>query len=95
MNSLQRLQTTYLDVVLLHDVEFISSPVYPIPYCGDFEKALSDPRIRSDWGLDLDKPPRSWGTGDDKVLAAIKELQKMKEEGLIRAVGMSGLSPFF
>lgn len=89
MRSLRRLNTTYLDTVLLHDVEFVASPVWPIPYCGDFERALTDVTARNEWGLDPDKPPRAWGSGDDTILAAVKELQKMKEEGLIRAVGIS------
>lgn len=90
MRSLARLQTSYLDVVLLHDVEFVASPVWPIPYCGDHERALSDPRVGAEWGLDFTKPARPWGSGDDSILAAIHELQKMNEEGLVRAVGFSG-----
>lgn len=90
MRSLRRLGTTYLDVVLLHDVEFVASPVWPIPYCGDFERALTDKTARNEWGLDPEKAPRAWGTGDDTILAAVRELQKMKEEELIKAVGISG-----
>lgn len=90
MRSLRRLNTTYLDIVLLHDVEFVASPVYPIPYSGDYKKALTDPTTRAEWGLDPDKAPRAWGRGDDTVMAAIRELQKMKEEGIVRAVGISG-----
>ncbi|KAG8829180.1 hypothetical protein FRC18_009479 [Serendipita sp. 400] len=90
MRSLKRIGTSYLDFVLLHDIEFVASPVWPIPYCGDFERALVDPRTRGEWGLDWEKPARPWGKGDDTILAAINELQKMKEEGLVRAVGISG-----
>jgi D-arabinose 1-dehydrogenase len=90
MRSLRRLSTTYLDVVLLHDIEHVASPVWPIPYCGDFERALTDKTVRNEWGLDPEKLPRAWGTGDDTILAAVRELQKMKEEGLIKAVGISG-----
>jgi len=89
MRSLDRLHTSYLDVVLLHDIEFVASPVWPIPYCGDYEKALSDPNTRAEWGLSLDKPARPWGRGDDTLLDAIKELQKMKQEGIVREVGIS------
>jgi D-arabinose 1-dehydrogenase len=89
MRSLRRLNTSYLDVVLLHDIEFVSSPVWPIPYCGDYEKALSEPSTRADWGLSSDKAPRAWGRGDDTVLDAIRELQKMKKEGIVREVGIS------
>lgn len=90
MRSLERLKTSYLDVVLLHDIESVTSPVWPIPYCGDYEKALSDPTTRAEWGLSSDKTPRAWGRGDDTVLDAIRELQKMKHEGFIRHVGISG-----
>lgn len=90
LRSLNLLGVTYLDAVMLHDIEFVASPVWPIPYCGDFERAITDTATRLEWGLDPAKPPRAWGRGDDKVLAAIEELQKMKEEGLIRAVGISG-----
>ena len=38
----------------------------------------------------LTHPTTAWGSGDDKILAAIHELQKMNEEGLVRAVGLSG-----
>jgi aryl-alcohol dehydrogenase-like predicted oxidoreductase len=93
LRSLKLLGVTYLDVVLLHDIEHVASPVWPIPYCGDFERALIDPTARGEWGINPNKTPRPWGSGDDKVLAAIEELQKMKEEGLIRAVGISGRYP--
>lgn len=96
MRSMQRLGTTYLDVVLLHDVEFVASPVWPIPYCGDFGHVLNDATSRVDWGIALEKAPKAWGRGDDAVLGAIQELQKMKQEGFIKAVGISGqyLSPY-
>jgi len=91
MRSLQRLNTTYLDAVFLHDVEFIASPVWPIPYCGDFERVLNDKEGRADWGLLPGKEGKAWGTGDETILAAVRELFKMKSEGLIRAVGISGM----
>lgn len=91
MRSLQRLNTTYLDVVFLHDIEFIASPVWPIPYCGDFERVLNDKEGRADWGLLPGKEGKAWGTGDETILTAVRELFKMKSEGLIRAIGMSGV----
>ncbi len=90
MRSLQRLNSTYLDVVFLHDVEFIASPVWPIPYCGDFERVLNDKEGRADWGLLPGKEGKAWGAGDETILAAVRELFKMKSEGLIRAIGISG-----
>lgn len=92
MRSLQRLNSTYLDVVFLHDVEFIASPVWPIPYCGDFERALNDKEGRADWGLLPGKEGKAWGAGDESILAAIRELFKMKSEGIIRAIGISGMN---
>jgi D-arabinose 1-dehydrogenase len=91
MRSLQRLNTAYLDVVFLHDVEFIASPVWPIPYCGDFERVLNDKEGRVDWGLLPGKEGKAWGTGDETILAAVRELFKLKSEGLIQAVGISGM----
>jgi D-arabinose 1-dehydrogenase len=91
MRSLQRLNTAYLDVVFLHDIEYIASPVWPIPYCGDFERVLNDKEGRADWGLLPGKEGKAWGTGDETILTAVRELFKMKAEGLIRAVGISGM----
>ena len=92
MRSLQRLNSTYLDVVFLHDVEFIASPVWPIPYCGDFERVLNDKEGRADWGLLPGKEGKAWGAGDETILAAVRELFQMKSEGLIRAIGISGMN---
>ncbi|KAI1497929.1 L-galactose dehydrogenase [Biscogniauxia marginata] len=49
--SLERLRTPYLDLVYMHDVEFVSPP---------------------------------------EVLAAVRELQRLRDEGVIRYVGISG-----
>lgn len=51
MQSLQRFQTTYLDLVYMHDIEFVEV---------------------------------------DQVMGALKELRMLKNEGLIRAIGISG-----
>lgn len=51
MQSLQRFQTTYLDAVCMHDIEFV---------------------------------------GVDEVMEALKELRLLKNEGLVRAIGVSG-----
>ena len=51
MQSLQRFQTTYLDLVYMHDIEFVEV---------------------------------------DQVMGALKELRMLKNEGLIRAIGVSG-----
>ena len=51
MQSLQRFQTTYLDLVYMHDIEFVEV---------------------------------------DQVMGALKELRMLENEGLIRAIGVSG-----
>jgi diketogulonate reductase-like aldo/keto reductase len=33
-----------------------------------------------------------WGEGDQKVLDGFKELQKMKDEGLIKSIGITGMA---
>ena len=90
MRSLQRLGTPYLDLVLLHDVEFVASPMWPIPYSGDAARALDDKEGQADWGLLPDKGSKVWGSGDDTVLAAIRELFRMKAEGLVKNIGITG-----
>lgn len=91
MRSLDRLGTSYLDLVFLHDVEFVASPVFPIPYCGDPVRAIEEVDGQTDWGLVRSKAAKAWGSGDETILLAIQELFKMKEEGLIRGVGISGM----
>lgn len=51
LRSLQRLQTAYLDLVYMHDIEFVTI---------------------------------------DEVIEALKELQSLKNEGVIRNIGVSG-----
>ncbi|KAH8201460.1 hypothetical protein TruAng_004384 [Truncatella angustata] len=51
LRSLERLHTSYLDLVYMHDVEFVSA---------------------------------------DEVLGAVSELRRLRDEGLIRYVGISG-----
>ncbi|KAH7103026.1 Aldo/keto reductase [Auriculariales sp. MPI-PUGE-AT-0066] len=88
--SLKRLGTTYLDVVLLHDVEFVAEQIVP---AGEAARnhlgALSDSGA-SDWGLAPGGGATSHGPGDEKVVEAIRELYKLQAEGLTRAVGISG-----
>ncbi|KAG5418743.1 hypothetical protein I9W82_003461 [Candida metapsilosis] len=51
LRSLKRLQTTYLDLVYMHDIEFVTI---------------------------------------DEVIEALKELQSLKDEGVVRNIGVSG-----
>src|SRR6202000_3413739 len=38
----------------------------------------------------MGKKAKFWGEGDRKVLEAYGELKKMREEGLVKKIGMSG-----
>jgi len=85
--SLERLQTTYLDTVYLHDIEFVCNPVSP-KTTGNHALALAE--HGNAYGLDQEDEGRVWGVGDEQILKGIMELRRMKEEGLIRAIGISG-----
>lgn len=83
--SLRRLQTSYLDVVYLHDCEFLSSAPFPIP-AGDHVRALGpDASLYA-----LEEPYDPKGPGDAAVLAAFTELRKLQAEGKVRACGLAG-----
>lgn len=90
LRSLKRLDTTYLDVVYLHDVEFVSTRVRPTPNSGRHADVLQDPKLARDWGIGVGDEGKVWGDGDQNVLDALMELRRMKDEGLIRAIGISG-----
>ncbi|KAI0296068.1 Aldo/keto reductase family-domain-containing protein, partial [Multifurca ochricompacta] len=90
--SLIRLNTEYLDIVYLHDVEFVAPCVSPRVE-GNHESALGEEaaaygvapeQYYSDSGSSLSE-------GDERVLAAIESLRALQAEGLIRYVGISGL----
>lgn len=88
MRSLKRLGTDYLDVLLLHDVDFVGSPMSPFPLEGFHSKVFTE--AADDWGLIPGKEGKVWGTGDRRVVEAIGEMRKLKEEGLVKAIGISG-----
>ncbi|KAJ4000538.1 Aldo/keto reductase [Lentinula boryana] len=85
--SLQRLQTPYLDTVYLHDVEFVCTPVQG-KQTGDHASALTEDKAA--YGLEEGREGEIHGEGDQKVLDAFTELRKMKEEGLVRHIGITG-----
>jgi len=89
--SLERLNTEYLDVVYLHDVEFVASPVYPEDRSGNPQDALSS--SLETWGLDEVARRRTHGTGDQIILDAVAELSKLKKEGKVKAIGITGTPP--
>lgn len=57
---------------------------------GDHLKALEQPKR---WGLAEGDEGKIWGQGDGQVLEALREMFKMKNEGKIKAVGITG-QPF-
>ncbi|KAG5644923.1 hypothetical protein DXG03_007388 [Asterophora parasitica] len=85
--SLERLQTDYLDVVFLHDVEFVSTPVAPRT-TGNNLSALAEESAA--YGLADGEESKVWGEGDQKVLDAYAELRKLQEEGLVKHIGITG-----
>ncbi|MCO5565260.1 hypothetical protein L7F22_018933 [Adiantum nelumboides] len=95
--SLRRLNTTYLDSVVLHDVEFVCDDVGPSQKAGFAARdVVGDAEIRNQCGLcDVDQDDQSLtltvhGKGDEKILAAIRTLFELKEQGIVRNVGIGG-----
>ncbi|EIW62146.1 Aldo/keto reductase [Trametes versicolor FP-101664 SS1] len=84
--SLERLHTTYLDTVYLHDVEFVCTPVGP--RSGHHAAALAD--AAAEYGLAPGQGGTVWGAGDQAILDAVAELRKLQAEGVVKHVGISG-----
>jgi aryl-alcohol dehydrogenase-like predicted oxidoreductase len=101
--SLRRLRTPYLDVVYVHDVEFVASCVAPRAQ-GNHARALGDEAAA--YGLAEEEEEEGGGGGggkgargnvravgdDERVLEAISALRELQAEGLIRHVGICGPS---
>ena len=85
--SLKRLNTDYLDVVYLHDVEFVAEEVMP-RRSGDHLQALSSEAEL--YGLAEGQETKIRGDGDQRVLDAYHELQKLQSESIIRRIGITG-----
>ncbi|KAH7916708.1 Aldo/keto reductase family-domain-containing protein [Hygrophoropsis aurantiaca] len=85
--SLKRLHTSYLDVVYLHDVEFVAESKLG-KKSGNHLAALGTEKVA--YGLEEGSEGNILGEGDEAVLNAIAELRKLKQEGIIRNVGISG-----
>ncbi|KAG9034063.1 hypothetical protein FRB95_013832 [Tulasnella sp. JGI-2019a] len=90
LRSLARFGTDYLDVVYLHDIEFVSTIVRPQQGAGKHAEPLTNENLATEWGIAEGQEGKIWGPGDQTVLDALAELRKMKDEGLIKAVGISG-----
>jgi D-arabinose 1-dehydrogenase len=85
--SLERLHTDYFDVVHLHDIEFVCTEVAP-RRTGNHTSALAQDEAA--YGLLEGGEGKIRGEGDQRVLDAFAELRKMKDEGLIKHIGMTG-----
>lgn len=86
--SLRRLHTTYLDVVYLHDVEFIADEKL-FKRAGNHATALAGESEQ--YGLNEDQAGETYTDKDRKVLAAVKKLFELRDEiGIIKRVGISG-----
>ena len=85
--SLKRLHTDYLDVVYLHDVEFIATPIQPRSEGSPLSSLDSE---ASEYGLAQGQEGKIWGEGDQRILDAYSELLKLKEEGVVKHIGITG-----
>ena len=89
--SLQLLQAQYLDVVYLHNVEFVDRCIAP---CAEGNHASALGAEAAAYGLTSEQDVPNNGTGDvirtsgddsdERVLEAISELHALQAEGLIR-----------
>ncbi|VDC06228.1 unnamed protein product [Peniophora sp. CBMAI 1063] len=85
--SLERLHTSYLDAVYLHDTEFVAEWVGPRKE-GDHSGALGSEAQA--YGVAPGQEALIHGPGDQAILDAIAELRKMQNEGLVRNIGITG-----
>jgi Aldo/keto reductase family len=102
--SLQRLHTQYLDVVYLHDVEFIARCGVAPPRregnhlsalgadAGEYGLASEEEQVKNVTGTH-DGDDNDGDDGDERVLSAISALRTLQANGLIRHVGISGPFP--
>ena len=86
--SCQRLQTTYIDAVYLHDVEFIADSFGgKANLAGNSLEALNHPE---EYGLDGMSEGVIIGDGDQAILDAHRTLLDLKANGVVRKVGIAG-----
>lgn len=88
--TLRRLGTDYLDIFYLHDVEFVATQTSPLCASVNSATAIHDEKGREVWGLESSNTAKVWGAGDRIVLEAYDELRKLREEGLVRSIGIAG-----
>ncbi|KAK0546784.1 hypothetical protein OC845_004412 [Tilletia horrida] len=91
LHSCEALGTSYLDVAFMHDVEFVAEEVGLSHRSGmDAAQGPSNNQVQESLGIDPASASVVRGPGDLKVLAALGELFRLKDEGKVRAVGISG-----
>ncbi|SJX62904.1 related to ARA2-NAD-dependent arabinose dehydrogenase [Sporisorium reilianum f. sp. reilianum] len=103
--SCRRLGTEYLDVALTHDAEFVcervgkshdegweSRIVSGLVQPGQVGSSQSREEVLESLGLaaNLEAASKVHGKGDEQFLEAIRTLFKLKDEGVIKRVGISG-----
>lgn len=88
--SCTEMHTDYLDVVYLHDVEFVAECFHDSKGGENEGLALTQQSPHPQPIPIIENPGKSWGPGDDSVILAIKTLFQLKSEGVIRKVGISG-----
>lgn len=74
----------------MHDIEFVAARIKPSDASGDPTRALTDTNVRDAWGLNPNDAALVRGEGDQQILDAYAELRKMKSEGLVRSIGVTG-----
>jgi D-arabinose 1-dehydrogenase len=79
-----------LDVVFLHDVEYVCSSVHPVDSTGDPTKILENKELPAAWGLGEGYEDQVHGDGDQKIIDALDELKKLKDEGIVHEIGLTG-----
>lgn len=87
LKSLERLQTSYIDSVYLHDIEFVADARMP-RNDGNHLGALGEEAEA--YGLLPGDEKTVRGDGDQRVLEAFGELIKLKREGLVKKIGITG-----
>ncbi|KAG1820583.1 Aldo keto reductase [Suillus subaureus] len=86
--SLRRLHTNYLDVVYLHDVEFVADEKLPRRE-GNHVAALG--QEKEQYGLNENQEGEAYTDKDHKILSAVKKLFELRDDrGVIKRVGISG-----
>ncbi|WFD36355.1 D-arabinose 1-dehydrogenase (NAD(+)) [Malassezia cuniculi] len=100
--SCSRLGVSYLDGALLHDAEFVSDqPEQNVEDAGFLPaQAIGAPcaaktnrtpeEAQKLLGISPEDAATIRGPGDEKVLAAVRKLFELKDQGLVRNVGISG-----